>query len=85
MNVSNITMENVEEAYRAIVKYDKLHLLLGAALKDFKACEKDRNYTIDMLCWHAPSKPQHVCRVCLAGSILAKTCKLGIGVEVDAT
>lgn len=50
------------------------------AVQDLCLCEKDPNYLICMVTWHYPSRyrPEDDvrCEVCLAGSVLAKTCRV---------
>ncbi len=59
---------------------DTLHGLLKIALDDLELCEADPDYHINMLCWHyhdevEPGQQEEPkCFVCLAGSVLAKTC-----------
>ncbi len=56
---------------------NKLSDLIVVALADLKACEQDDKYIINMGEWHRPM-PQGVCFVCLAGAVMAQTCKIRI-------
>ena len=47
--------------------------LIRMALDDLRACEDDARYLVDMDYWHGPEYKEDVCRVCLAGAVLAKT------------
>ena len=48
--------------------------LIRLALADLRACERDDRYVVDMGDWHRPSMDdREVCRVCLAGAVLAQT------------
>lgn len=58
---------------------DKLSDCLELALRDLEACEADPAYRIYMDDWHWPSKSKTKCRVCLAGSVMAKTIGVPIG------
>jgi hypothetical protein len=51
---------------------DTLHGLLRIALEDLELVEKDPNYKVVMSVWHTSYDSS--CAVCLAGSVLAKTC-----------
>ena len=52
--------------------------LLTVALNDLRKVEKDRkHYQVNMGAWHSPSSFGQ-CGVCLAGSVLAMTCKIPI-------
>lgn len=71
--------------------------LIRVALVDLAKCERDtKHYEIDMHEWHRPmvrnvSKPcgavqtVPVCEVCLGGSVLAQTCKIGPDKRVSPT
>ena len=50
---------------------DKPSSLIRIALADLKRIEKDPRYRVDMTQWHTPTGG--LCRVCLAGSVIAKT------------
>ena len=50
---------------------DKPSDLIRVAIADLEKCEADPSYSIDMSEWHRPSG--EVCRVCLAGAVMAKT------------
>ena len=50
---------------------DKPSELIRLALADLALCAADPNYAIDMGQWHMPE--YGVCRVCLAGAVIAKT------------
>lgn len=54
---------------------DRLSDLLEVAVNDAKACGKDPRYKLSMMNWHEPIGDSGVCRVCLAGSVIAKTLK----------
>lgn len=50
---------------------DKASDLLELALNDLEACEQDKeNYQVTMSQWHTG---EDICRVCLAGSVIAKS------------
>lgn len=49
---------------------DKPSALIRVALRDLEACEKDPRYEIEMDYWH---QANGVCKVCLAGSVMAKS------------
>lgn len=51
--------------------------LLKLALTDLELVEKDNDYTVVMSTWHHRGE-DGVCAVCLAGSVMAKTCNLDI-------
>jgi hypothetical protein len=51
---------------------DKPSELLRLALHDLELCERDPKYRIDMEDWMYET--ENTCHVCLAGSVLAKTC-----------
>ena len=63
--------------------------LIRFALNDLKACEEDPSYEVGMGSWHSPRlrhrlahvtdaepTPHMECKVCLAGSVMAKTLKI---------
>ena len=58
---------------------DTLHETLRLAIKDLELVEQDGDYIVDMSQWHEPDPKirdgnmQWDCKVCLAGSIMAKT------------
>jgi len=54
---------------------DKLSDLIEVALKDLSKVEKNPRYVVDMGVWH-DDMMEGVCHVCLAGAVLAGTCKL---------
>lgn len=54
----------------------KTSALLKLALTDLRKVEQDPQYEVDMMVWHAPLSSRNVCQVCLAGAVLAKTCRL---------
>jgi hypothetical protein len=56
--------------------------LLALALADLEQVENDPNYRVTMGLWHQPDGC--VCCVCLAGSVLAKTCKVPPSKYIDA-
>lgn len=49
---------------------DKPSALIRVALADLEKCEKDPRYEIEMDHWH---QANGVCKVCLAGSVMAKS------------
>jgi hypothetical protein len=51
---------------------DKLSELIRVAVQDMEACRIDPRYKLDMSVWHIPR--DGICRVCMAGAVLAKTC-----------
>lgn len=57
--------------------------LLRLAVADLKAIEKDPLYLVDMAEWHRPNEQKETCRVCLAGSVLARTLGHSPSEEVD--
>lgn len=61
---------------------DKPSELIMLALKDLNLVRGDDRYKIDMICWHVKYRTEEVCRVCLAGSVMAKT--LHATIEDDA-
>jgi hypothetical protein len=52
---------------------DKLSDLIGVALRDLSSCQADPEYEIDMSTWHRPESNGSVCRICLAGSVMARS------------
>lgn len=58
---------------------DRPSELIRLALADLKRVEEDPRYIVNMSEWHTPRG--RTCSVCLAGSVLAKTC--GAPVEED--
>jgi hypothetical protein len=48
----------------------KLSELIRLALTDLRKVERNKNYKVDMNTWHTPNG---VCRVCLAGAVMAGT------------
>lgn len=55
---------------------EKPSALLRVALADMKLCEADPKFSIDMNVWFAPEN--QICKVCLAGSVMAQTLKTEI-------
>ena len=60
---------------------DKLSAAILACLEDLEACEKNKNYKINMNVWHGAmfddlgnplDGPNCICRVCLGGARLAR-------------
>lgn len=51
---------------------DKPSQLIRVALRDLEKCERSKKYKIDMDMWYSPNG---VCKVCLAGAVLAQTLK----------
>ena len=47
--------------------------LILDALTDLRKCEADPNYAINMGIWHSGTEGNEICKVCLAGAVLAKT------------
>jgi hypothetical protein len=56
---------------------------LRVALEDLRLVESDPHYKVDMTTWHSPSLFGDKCEVCLAGSVMAKTCGARIGAEIS--
>ena len=52
---------------------DTLGELALLALDDAEIIKRNPLYTIDMETWHAPSATDDVCKVCLAGCVIAQT------------
>ena len=52
---------------------DTLHELLDLALNDFDKVMEDDKYAVNMGGWHLRGYGKKKCRVCLAGSVMAKT------------
>ena len=46
--------------------------LIRHALTDLEKCERE-GYWIDMSVWHVGSENEDMCRVCLAGAVMAQT------------
>lgn len=57
---------------------DKPSELIRVALRDLRRVEDNPNYKIDMMVWHCPDGNDGVCRVCLAGAVMA-----GLGAPPD--
>lgn len=53
---------------------DKPSALIRLALRDLEKCERSPKYKVEMAYWHDPNGK---CKVCLAGSVMAKS--LGVG------
>ena len=70
----------VEEILEAQRLPDKPSELLILAMEDIERVEADPRYKIDMGSWHEPNGK---CKVCAAGSVMAKTLKLPINVNSD--
>lgn len=49
---------------------DKPSALIRLALRDLEKCERSSKYKVEMAYWHDPNGK---CKVCLAGSVIAKT------------
>jgi hypothetical protein len=66
------------EPYKVVELQDTLpnkpSELIRVALKDLEEAERDPHYEVEMCTWHRPSSTTGVCTVCLAGSVLAKSC-----------
>lgn len=54
---------------------NKPHVVIRDAIKDLEKCEKDKNYLIDMSCFHIRGRK---CEVCWAGSVMAKSLNVPI-------
>lgn len=52
---------------------DKLWQLLELAINDAQLCQSDSQFKLDMLEWLEPDCEDTVCRVCMAGAVMAKT------------
>ena len=63
---------------------DKPSKLIKIAVRDMEKCMRDSRYEIDMRVWHGPGFTGK-CKVCLAGSVLAKTVKLPIAIDYCTT
>ena len=65
---------------------DKPSELIKAALLDLRRCEYDPRYEIFMLDWHVPGtvngKRPHLCYVCMAGAVMAKTLASDINKDI---
>ncbi len=73
-------MENQPQELNQRVLPRKISELLELGLKSLNECESDPNYQIDFQNWHlGDDLPGEPCKVCLAGSIMAKVLK----VEID--
>lgn len=57
---------------------DKLSALICIALKDLRKAERSKDYKVDMSMWHAPNG---VCRVCLAGAVMAFSLRMPKNVD----
>ena len=59
---------------------NKLSDLLELALSDLEKCHKDKRYKLNMDTWHAKNNfnNEKLCRVCMAGAVMAKTLNVGI-------
>ena len=60
--------------------------LIRLALNDLLACERDSRYAVDMDDWHWPTtddRGRKVCRVCLAGAVMAQTLGLPNDLAID--
>lgn len=57
---------------------DKPSELIRVALRDLRRVEDNPNYKVDMMVWHCPDGNDGVCRVCLAGAVMA-----GLGAPSD--
>lgn len=61
---------------------EKLSQAIFMALNDLALVENDKRYFVNMSFWHTPAGgdmeivADDVCAVCLAGAVLAKTCKV---------
>lgn len=62
---------------------DKLSARIRVAITDVKKCEADPAYELDMSEWHRPFGFGAMCRVCLAGSVMAQT--LGVPIDRECT
>lgn len=61
---------------KAVTLPTKPSELLALAIGDYKKVLTDPNYIVDMDVWHTPVGD--LCRVCLAGAVMAKSCKTGL-------
>ena len=52
---------------------ERLSDLIRMALADLNNIEVNPNYIVDMLEWHRKDDDSPICRVCLAGSVMANT------------
>jgi ribosomal protein S8 len=50
--------------------------LVSVALNDLLAVEKEKGYIVDMEYWHEVDDDTKKCRVCFAGSVMAKSLKV---------
>ena len=56
---------------------DKMSDLIRVALADLRKVEAMPNkYIVNMNAWHHGATGKHRCNVCLAGAVLAQTCKV---------
>ena len=59
---------------------DKKWKLLELALNDLRKAERSKKYEVDMGQWHVPNS---VCKVCLAGAVMAFSLDANQSEEVD--
>ena len=64
--------------------------LLELAVIDAKILDKDDRYRLDMRRWHSPGKASYyateeVCRVCMAGAVLARECEVPPSARLGAS
>jgi len=64
---------------------DTLSGLIRVALADFRKCLASNDYVVDMREWHAPVEGDALCRVCLAGAVMAQTLQVPVEDEVSPT
>jgi hypothetical protein len=57
---------------------DKPSELIRLALHDMRLCEVNPDYKFDMATWHTYVPSEHICYVCLAGSVVANTLKYDV-------
>lgn len=64
----------------SIQRTKRFSTFLKLALEDLARCRFDRRYEVHMGSWHEPfpAKGGFVCRVCLAGAVMARSYKLDI-------
>ena len=82
---SEVEKQKVRQALNTFSFPEKLSEALRMAIEDFKAIIKNKKhgYYIDLDFWHIPREDG--CAVCLAGSVLAKTLKMPININITPT
>lgn len=72
-----VKRETMKQRRERLFSANRLHVILRIALDDLKKVERSKAYIVRMDTWHTPY--HHLknapCAVCLAGSVMAKTCE----------